>query len=127
MNLHHCSRRILVATLLLSCVRPGIAQESAKDILAMSPEQLVDVLKNAEAPLFDKAKAAQRLAVVGDQSAVPALAYVKYVLAGLWVLLAALFVVKVFTSQTVPPSMQPGLWTPDISPYLAPPAPKQPA
>lgn len=52
------------------------------------------------------------------------LAYVKYVLAALWVGATALFVMKVFTSQTAPPSMQPGLWTP--SPLLTPP-PQQPA
>jgi HEAT repeat protein len=46
----------------------------ANKILAMSPGQLVEILEDDDAPIFDRAKAAQRLAVVGDKSSVDPLA-----------------------------------------------------
>ena len=49
----------------------------------------------------------------------PALVYTKYVLAGLCTLGMVFLLLQLLTSQTLPPSMQPGLWTP--SPWLTPP------
>ena len=46
---------------------------SAAEIMALAPAKLVAILK-ADASVYAKAKACQRLAVVGDKSAVPALA-----------------------------------------------------
>ena len=50
------------------------AQTNSKEIMALPPEKLVEILKNPGAPIFDKAKACQRLAVVGTKDAIPALA-----------------------------------------------------
>ena len=64
---------------MLVCVALGLAtsgadaQQVANKILEMPPAELVKVLENDEASVFDRAKAAQRLAVVGDKSSVPAL------------------------------------------------------
>ncbi len=64
-----------VAVVVLGLTTSGAgAQQVANKILGMSPAELVEVLKNDEAPVFDRAKAAQRLAVVGDASSVEALA-----------------------------------------------------
>ncbi len=49
------------------------AQTNSKEILARTPAQLVETLKNPAAPIFEKAKACQRLAVVGTKDAIPAL------------------------------------------------------
>jgi HEAT repeat protein len=49
------------------------AQTNSKEILARTPAQLVETLKNPAAPIFEKAKACQRLAVVGTTDAIPAL------------------------------------------------------
>jgi len=49
------------------------AQTNSKEIMALSPDKLVEILKNPGAPIFDKAKACQRLAVVGKTDAIPAL------------------------------------------------------
>ncbi len=54
---------------------------------------------------------ASQLAVLG---------YVKFLLAGLCVLGVLMVAVRLFTSQTAPPSMQPGLWTPSVGSYLEP-------
>jgi len=50
------------------------AQTNSKEILARTPAQLVETLKNPAASVFEKAKACQRLAVVGTKDAIPALA-----------------------------------------------------
>jgi hypothetical protein len=47
---------------------------TAQDPPASETAKLVAVLNSADASIFDKAKACQRLALVGDESAVPALA-----------------------------------------------------
>jgi hypothetical protein len=49
-------------------------QNNAKEIMARKPAELVEILKNTSASTFEKAKACQRLAVVGTKDAVPALA-----------------------------------------------------
>ncbi|MGQ9576663.1 MAG: HEAT repeat domain-containing protein [Thermoguttaceae bacterium] len=48
-------------------------QTHSKEIMALGPDRLVEILKDPAAPLFDKAKACQRLAVVGTREAIPAL------------------------------------------------------
>jgi HEAT repeat protein len=50
------------------------AQSNAKEIMARKPAELVEILKNPQASTFEKAKACQRLAVVGTRDALPALA-----------------------------------------------------
>ena len=50
------------------------AQTNSKEIMARPPAELVEILKNPNATVFEKAKACQRLAVVGTKDAVPALA-----------------------------------------------------
>lgn len=48
-------------------------QNKAEEIIAMEPGKLIELLKNPEATEFAKAKACQRLAVLGTKDAVPAL------------------------------------------------------
>ncbi len=52
----------------------ALAQGNAKEIMAKRPAELIEILNNANATTFEKAKACQRLAVVGTKDAVPALA-----------------------------------------------------
>lgn len=60
---------------LLVCLLTIISlTSSAQQALSDETSDLVTVLDNADAPVFDKAKACQRLAIIGDESAVPALA-----------------------------------------------------
>ncbi|MBL8178792.1 MAG: hypothetical protein JNK48_29225 [Bryobacterales bacterium] len=47
---------------------------SPAEIMALAPAKLVAILKDGQASVYAKAKACQRLAVVGDAGAVPALA-----------------------------------------------------
>jgi HEAT repeat protein len=47
---------------------------SAAQIMALPPAKLIGILQDAQASVYAKAKACQRLAVVGDRTAVPALA-----------------------------------------------------
>ena len=47
---------------------------TAEQIMALPAGKLVSILKDPQGSLFAKAKSCQRLAVVGDDSAVPALA-----------------------------------------------------
>ncbi len=71
----HVRLTAIIATILtmkLCCA--VFAQDNAQHILVMSPEKLMEVLKNPQATVFDKAKACQRLALVGTKEAVPALA-----------------------------------------------------
>ena len=51
---------------------PPIPDEAAK-IAALDEAGLIKLLKSPDAPVFDKAKACQRLAVVGTKDAIPAL------------------------------------------------------
>jgi len=53
---------------------PAHGQTNSKEIMALPADKLVEILKNPGAPVFDKAKACQRLAVVGTREAIPALA-----------------------------------------------------
>jgi HEAT repeat protein len=46
----------------------------AKEIIALPAPTLVEILKDANATVFQKAKACQRLAVIGGKDAIPALA-----------------------------------------------------
>ena len=57
----------------LAGARYGLAQSNSKEIMALSPAQLVDVLKKSDGSAFEKAKACQQLAVVGGAEAIPAL------------------------------------------------------
>jgi HEAT repeat protein len=63
----------LAAILTAALASPAFAQSNSKEIIALPAPQLVEILKNPNAPVFDKAKACQRLAVVGDKEAIPAL------------------------------------------------------
>jgi HEAT repeat protein len=45
----------------------------AGDIMSLPPAKLVAILQDPDASVYARAKASQRLAVVGDRSAVPAL------------------------------------------------------
>ncbi|HTM50686.1 MAG TPA: hypothetical protein VL285_18455 [Bryobacteraceae bacterium] len=47
---------------------------SAEEIMALPPARLVAILNDSGASVYARAKACQRLAVVGDKSATPALA-----------------------------------------------------
>lgn len=53
---------------------PAPAPDKAEEIMTLEPPKLIQILKDPEAPVFAKAKACQRLAVVGAKEAVPALA-----------------------------------------------------
>jgi hypothetical protein len=70
------TRFTLFAAVLALAVAPAVAraQSNAKEIMAKKPAELVEILKNPKASIFEKAKACQRLAVVGSKDAVPALA-----------------------------------------------------
>ncbi len=61
---------------MLLAIAPTLApaQTNSKEIMARPPAELVELLKNPGASVFEKAKACQRLAVVGTKDAVPALA-----------------------------------------------------
>ena len=66
---------LIVAAVICAADAPYVgAQSNSKEIMAQSPAQLVDILKNPDAAIFEKAKACQRLAVVGTSDAIPALA-----------------------------------------------------
>ncbi len=64
------SRQKPVATEMVKDPKYG----SAAQIMALPPPKLTAVLQDPGASVFARAKACQRLAVVGDKSAVPALA-----------------------------------------------------
>lgn len=77
---------LLIASILLTSFAAGqqrppdpapMADEkygTAAKIMAMPPAKLVAILEDANASVYARAKACQRLAVVGDKGAVPALA-----------------------------------------------------
>jgi HEAT repeat protein len=52
----------------------ALAQTNSKEIMARGPAELTKLLASPSASTFDKAKACQRLAIVGTKDAVPALA-----------------------------------------------------
>jgi HEAT repeat protein len=65
---------VIVAALILAAAPAAAwAQTNSKEILALPAAKLVEVLRRPDAPIFEKAKACQRLAVVGDKDAIPAL------------------------------------------------------
>jgi HEAT repeat protein len=76
MNMTQSFSRVGVAIALtcLGLVGRSTAQQVAAPILSKSAPELVQVLDSDEANVFEKAKACQRLQVIGDKSAVPALA-----------------------------------------------------
>jgi len=66
------SLTFLAAGLLIAAVAPAWAQQTPP--IQGNAQQLIAILQNADAPLFDKAKACQALAVVGTKEAIPVLA-----------------------------------------------------
>ena len=71
-------RPMLVAVgaqlLLAALALPAFAQAGAQDIASADEARAVEILQSPDAQAFEKAKACQRLAVVGTADAVPALA-----------------------------------------------------
>ncbi len=63
-----------VAILSWSLATSTVAQSNSKEIMAKPASELVELVKDPNASAFEKAKACQRLAVIGAQDAVPALA-----------------------------------------------------
>ncbi|MBN1444033.1 MAG: HEAT repeat domain-containing protein [Planctomycetes bacterium] len=59
---------------IIACASAALRAQGTYAPQAGEEEKLIAVLEQADASLFDKAKACQRLAVVGTQKAVPALA-----------------------------------------------------
>ena len=72
-GMRYSTAMILAAGFLAIIPATSSAQDSSQSPVGEAAK-LVSVLKSADAPVFDKAKACQRLAIVGDESAVPALA-----------------------------------------------------
>ena len=70
------TRFIVFAAVLALVIAPAVAraQSNAKEIMSKKPAELIEILENPNASVFEKAKACQRLAVVGSKDAVPALA-----------------------------------------------------
>ena len=66
----HASRQKPVAAQMMKDEKYGTAAQ----IMALPPAKLVALLQDSGASVYAKAKACQRLAVVGDRTAVPALA-----------------------------------------------------
>ena len=66
-------RTSFLCLLLAGLAGSPVSAQTAGEILKKSPAELVELLGNDTLGAFDKAKACQRLAVVGDASAVPAL------------------------------------------------------
>jgi hypothetical protein len=52
----------------------AVQEQNAGEIVALGQARLTEILLNPEATRFAKAKACQRLAVIGDKASVPALA-----------------------------------------------------
>ncbi len=63
-----------VAILSWSQTTSTVAQSNSKEIMAKPAAELVELVKDPNASAFEKAKACQRLAVIGAKDAVPALA-----------------------------------------------------
>ena len=51
----------------------ALAQSNSKEIMAKKPAELIEILKDSNSTQFEKAKACQRLALVGTKDAIPAL------------------------------------------------------
>ena len=66
----------MILALFLSVVGSAFvyAQTNSKEIMGPEPAELVAILQNPKASVFEKAKACQQLASVGTKDAVPALA-----------------------------------------------------
>ncbi len=64
----------LMAAAVAFAALPALAQTSSKEIMAQPASALVQLIQNPDATVFQKAKACQRLAVIGTKDAVPALA-----------------------------------------------------
>ena len=64
---------VLAAGATLARAQTFPAETNSKEILARTPAQLVETVKNPAASVFEKAKACQRLAVVGTKDAIPPL------------------------------------------------------
>jgi HEAT repeat protein len=66
----------MISVLFLFAVGPEClcAQTNSKEIMGRQPAELVAILQNPKASVFEKAKACQRLASAGTKDAVPALA-----------------------------------------------------
>lgn len=73
-KLSHAFCIAVVAAATICCGGNASAQGNAKQLLALPTDKLVAILEREDSSLFDRAKAAQRLALVGDKSAVAALA-----------------------------------------------------
>jgi HEAT repeat protein len=71
MNLLRYFKAIIVVACLLAIVPTTL---SAQEAATSETAKLVAVLNSADSPIFDKAKACQRLVLVGDERAVPTLA-----------------------------------------------------
>ncbi|MBW3540424.1 MAG: HEAT repeat domain-containing protein [Planctomycetes bacterium] len=67
-------RLLMAAVFVLALAFPVFAQTGAQELMSREPGKLVELLQNPDAPAFEKAKACQRLAVVGTKDGVPALA-----------------------------------------------------
>lgn len=69
------TRRFLTAISLAIILAPAVAlaQGNAKEIMAKPAAELIEILKNPNSTTFEKAKACQRLAIVGTKDAIPAL------------------------------------------------------
>ncbi len=70
----HTARLTLIAIVLALAAAPAaLAQGNAKEIMAKKPAELIEILEKPQATTFEKAKACQRLAVVGTKDAIPVL------------------------------------------------------
>jgi len=71
-------RSLILATcaaiLVAALADPAAAQSNSKEIMARPAAELVELVKDPNATEFEKAKACQRLAIIGTADAVPALA-----------------------------------------------------
>ncbi len=72
--MHTVQLTLISIVLILAAAPAALAQGNAKEIMAKKPAELIEILKDPKATTFEKAKACQRLAVVGTKDAVPALA-----------------------------------------------------
>ena len=67
-------RVICVLAAVFTLCSISFAQGNAKEIMAKSPAELIEILKDANSTAFERAKACQRLAVMGTKDAIPSLA-----------------------------------------------------
>ena len=68
------TRYVWIAAILFLAESPTfLSAQNAKEIMSREPAKLVETLKSAQASVFEKAKACQRLAVVGAKDAIPSL------------------------------------------------------